>query len=361
MRTARCTSLLGLVAIVGCLRLDFVTELAVPEQLSLGAAHSCAIKQDGSLWCWGKNDVLQLGIESDAAFVETPTQVGQDVDWEQVSAGEDHTCARRTDGSLWCWGSNVDGKLGAGPTSGSAAVLPPTRVLSDQRWASFCAGVRATLAVSEDGELFGWGRIGLTSKPERLDDEGRWSKVTCAVTPNYGEVGCAIRDDTTLWCWMIDVEFAPVQEGAEAGWTAIDRGGTHGCGMVDGSPWCWGLNNYEQLGVSVELSPAPPTLVDDGRWLAVAAGAAHSCLVRGDGSLWCAGLNTSGQLGNGSRDNHPLEALGVWTDWQAVAAGGYHTCGRRSDGSLWCWGANDQGQLGVSTEGLDALDPTQVW
>lgn len=84
------------------------------EDVSVGGMHSCAIRRDGTLWCWGTSSSGALGVgdESDPAL--TPVQVGSGTSWIQVSAGFDFTCAIREDGTLWCWGRNTFGQLGLG-------------------------------------------------------------------------------------------------------------------------------------------------------------------------------------------------------------------------------------------------------
>jgi alpha-tubulin suppressor-like RCC1 family protein len=83
--------------------------------VAAGGFHTCAIKEDGSLWCWGKNDSGQLGYDSDEAneAKNTPVQI-MESGVVAVAAGLYHTCAIKQDGSLWCWGSNEDGQLGDG-------------------------------------------------------------------------------------------------------------------------------------------------------------------------------------------------------------------------------------------------------
>lgn len=83
-------------------------------EVSVGSDHTCARKTDGTLWCWGKNTDGQLGIGNTTAST-VPVQVtGLAGNVTSVSVGNGHTCARKTDGTLWCWGSNFDGELGIG-------------------------------------------------------------------------------------------------------------------------------------------------------------------------------------------------------------------------------------------------------
>jgi alpha-tubulin suppressor-like RCC1 family protein len=81
--------------------------------VSAGLYHTCAVKDDHFLLCWGRNDSGQLG-DGTTVHKNIPTLVGMDMNWGSVSAGEAHTCGVRTTGTLWCWGDNFYGKLGIG-------------------------------------------------------------------------------------------------------------------------------------------------------------------------------------------------------------------------------------------------------
>jgi alpha-tubulin suppressor-like RCC1 family protein len=110
------------------------TPLEVPHttgfrRVSAGQGHTCAIDTDGALYCWGRNTNNELGLGDGAADqLRTPQHVGTDADWSEVRAGQNHTCALKTDRSLWCWGNNESGQLGTGDTTSSDL---PSRIASD--------------------------------------------------------------------------------------------------------------------------------------------------------------------------------------------------------------------------------------
>ena len=81
--------------------------------ISAGGYHTCALKSNGTVWCWGNNYYGQLG---DGTYVDKniPVQVLNLTNVIQISAGEDHTCALKSDGTVWCWGRNDEGQLGDG-------------------------------------------------------------------------------------------------------------------------------------------------------------------------------------------------------------------------------------------------------
>lgn len=112
--------------------------------IAAGDGHTCAIKTDKTLWCWGANNASQCGIPSGTSTdIVTATQVTTDgttgvADVEEVALGSAHTCFRKGDKSVWCLGMNHRGQLGIGtqtdPTSNPRSTVPgspfPVRVLA---------------------------------------------------------------------------------------------------------------------------------------------------------------------------------------------------------------------------------------
>jgi alpha-tubulin suppressor-like RCC1 family protein len=103
---------------------------------ALGEVHTCAIRDDGSLWCWGSNRVGQLGVDvpGDDAVEPTPQQVGNATTWADVVAGGSSTCGHRTDGTVWCWGENTSGQIGIGEVDFDEPVDRPTQVGTFADW-----------------------------------------------------------------------------------------------------------------------------------------------------------------------------------------------------------------------------------
>jgi YVTN family beta-propeller protein len=140
------------------------TNRTVPKQIgtatnwafvSAGANHSLAIKTDGTLWSCGDNQYGQLGVGSTAVIFSTMTQVGTGSNWATVSAGFQFTLAVKTDGSLWGWGRNDFGQLGIG--AGNPVVISPIQIGTNTNWARVAAGQHFSLATRTDGSLYSWG------------------------------------------------------------------------------------------------------------------------------------------------------------------------------------------------------------
>src|SRR5690606_1808830 len=132
------------------------TFLNLGTQVSFGFRHSCFIRDDGSPWCWGRNDAGQLGIGAVSSRESTPVRVsalGRGV--AELGGGDGFTCARKRDGSSWCWGRNDVGQLGNGTTEGSTT---PVHVVSlGHDVAALGVAHRHGCALRTDGSLWCWG------------------------------------------------------------------------------------------------------------------------------------------------------------------------------------------------------------
>jgi alpha-tubulin suppressor-like RCC1 family protein len=120
------------------------------------AAHTAAIKTDGSLWTWGANGSGQLGDFSTTQRNVPVTTFAGGTTWKQVSTGENHTAAIKTDGSLWTWGAGGNGQLGN--FSATDRSTPVTTFAGGNNWKSVDCGGSHTAAIKTDGSLWTWGR-----------------------------------------------------------------------------------------------------------------------------------------------------------------------------------------------------------
>ena len=293
--------------------------------LATGFDHTCAIRTDHSLWCWGSDRGGQLGL-GPTGKRKAPTQVGAGTDWTGVTAGYTHTCGIRSDHTLWCWGGgSFAGQLGLGDLTDRSS---PTQVGTRTDWAMVKAGDSHTCATRTDHTLWCWGyngqgQLGLgdftdRSSPTQVGSRTDWADLSAG----DGYHTCATRTDHTLWCWghngvgqlgLGDTtnRTTPSQVGTASDWYGLSAGHKQTCATrPDHSLWCWGLNNSGQLGVGDTTDRTVPTQVGIGvGWAAVSAGGSlHTCAIRSDHTLWCWGYNAQGQLGLGDRDNRTVPA-----------------------------------------------------
>ena len=140
------------------------------KNISAGANHTSAIKQNGSLWSWGLNSSGELGTGNNNSSRTAVRENTNNTDWESVSNGYNHTLALDKNGTLWSWGSNYYGQLGLGTNTNKNT---PTRVTSLSNVVSISAGKYFSLAVDENGILWSWGRnshkqLGLSVQEDQL-------------------------------------------------------------------------------------------------------------------------------------------------------------------------------------------------
>jgi alpha-tubulin suppressor-like RCC1 family protein len=246
---------------------DLPAPVQVPgtwASVSGGFDFTCAIATDGSLWCWG----TALG---GGAVVATPTQVGTAKTWLSITAGYSHACGLQGPvgaATAWCWGGGTWGAIGDGSLANFAA---PLQVGAATTWTSISATEYRTCGLQRvtGGQTlwcWGWnpeGQLGdgtttAAPTPEQIGTVTSWAVVAAGRTDT-----CATRVDGTLWCWGYGAYgglgfptglnyLSPVQVGTDTDWAvpALGVEGQHTCATrTDGTPWCWGLNWYGQLGI----------------------------------------------------------------------------------------------------------------
>ena len=356
-------------ALIGSAAATIVLPLAAyaessASNVAAGFSHTCAVKQDHTLWCWGSNDSGQLGdgTTTDRPLPVQVSALGAAV--AEVSAGDLFTCARKTDHTLWCWGNNASGQLGNGTTADS---LMPVQVTAlGNTVAEVSAGDLFACARATDGTASCWGS-GLLG-----DGTANPSLSPIAVTAlgsGVAEIStgdgaaCARKTDGTLWCWGNNT-FGVVGDGTTTdrftptrvatlgnGVTGVSVGDVFACAVQGGGVWCWGTNDHGQLGDGTTTSHDLPAKVSGLPQPAasVSANGRHTCAGLGDGTLWCWGWNQQGELGDGTTaERRGPVAIGVLGTAVAQVSSGVNqdTCVGGTDGSVWCWGSDGFGQLG---------------
>jgi len=312
---------------------------------------SAAVKTDGTLWTWGRNDNGGLGINNIGVTTGRSTPVttfAGGTNWKQVSGGGSFTVAIKTDGTLWTWGRNDSGQLGD-----NTAVDKPTPVTTfagGTNWKQVACASSNTAAIKTDGTLWTWGYN--TSGNGALGDNTTTTKsipvTTFAGGTNWKQVACgyghtaAIKTDGTLWTWgynangqlgdnTIVSRSTPVTTFAGGtNWKQVACGAYHTAAIkTDGTLWTWGSNFISfppaagQLGDNTIVSRSTPvtTFAGGTNWKQVSGGGNFTVAIKTDGTLWTWGYNNNGQLGVNDTNTRctPVTTFAGGTNWKQVS------------------------------------------
>jgi gliding motility-associated-like protein len=307
------------------------------SHIATGRLHSLAIKKDGTLWVWGANSSMMLGLAVSDKVI--PTQLGSSTDWKQIVAGFDCSQALKTDGSLWAWGRNAIGELGDGTT---VEKYTPIHIGTSTNWDKISNMFENCVALKKDGTMWAWG-YGNDSwssnwKPTQIGLSSDWNQISAG-----DDFVIALKKDGTLWTWGYNSSgqlgdgttinrMIPAQIGTSNDWAQISAGTSFVLALKkNGTIWSWGQNNWGQLGDGTIINKLVPNQVGNGTdWVQISAGAYHSTAIRQDGTLWTWGSNLSGELGDGTKINKTVPVqIGVATDWIYISPNIGHTLALR--------------------------------
>jgi len=127
-------------------------------QISAGGTHTAAVRANGSAWAWGRNGYGRLGDNSTTDRSSPVSVVGGFTDWVQISAGAAHTAALRANGTAWAWGNNGNGRLGDDSAANRSSPVSVVGGFTD--WVGISAGTAHTAAVRANGTAWAWGDNG---------------------------------------------------------------------------------------------------------------------------------------------------------------------------------------------------------
>jgi alpha-tubulin suppressor-like RCC1 family protein len=264
-------------------------------------SNTCAILDNASVKCWGKNEFGQLGIGNTNHMGDNADEMGDNLPTVDLGTGRTataislsttHTCAILDNASVKCWGRDYDGTLGQGGGSnlGDGANemgdnLPTVDLGTGRTATAISAGYYNTCAILDDASVKCWGN-------------GNHGKLGQGNTSTLGDGANEMGDNLTI-----------VDLGTGRTATAIASGNNHTCAILDNaSVKCWGFNNAGQLG-------------------------------QGD-------TNNRGDTANEMGDNLTIVDLGTGRTATAISTGRDHTCAILDNAATKCWGSNSNGQLG---------------
>ena len=307
--------------------------------IAVGRTHVCGLTTGGAAWCWGGNDLGQLG----AATTETCAPTGLPCSRTPIAVGggklfvslvaNRHTCGLTAGGEAWCWGQNDHGQLGATTAGGFSQV--PVRAGGALLFSALATGYLHTCGIALDGLTYCWGN-----------------------PPGLGSTRFEGPDATVVTGGHV--------------FTAISAGDAHSCGLTaSGAAFCWGAGGQGQLGRGAFVSTETPFAVAGGHTFAsLSAGHFYTCGLDTAGKGWCWGLNFHASLGiggpaptvcgDGTCATTPIAVSGNRT-YTALVAGNWVTCGLATTSKAYCWGRNAFGGLGTGkVDGVNQFAPVGV-
>jgi alpha-tubulin suppressor-like RCC1 family protein len=327
--------------------------------------------RQGNLWAWGNNFNGKLGDNTTASKSSPIQEITRGTNWSFVASGRSHTAAIKTDGTLWTWGNNGNGKLGDNTTANKSS--PIQTITGGNNWSSVAVGYGHTAAIKTDGTLWTWG-LNTNGQLGNNTTTHRSSPIqTIAVGTNWSKIACGrghtagVKTDGTLWTWGRNYSgqlgdntttnrSSPVQTiTGGTNWSKIACGYLHTAAIkTDGTIWTWGRNYSGELGDGTATNKSSPvqTITGGTTWNFVACGTYYTAAIKTDGTIWLWGGNGIGQLGDNTTasKSSPIQTIAGGTNWSKVACGGNHTAAIKTDGTLWLWGDNTfYGQLGDNT------------
>ena len=314
----------------------------VITSVSVGNNFACAVAS-GSVFCWGEGGSGQLGnsatLTSYIPVAVTTSGVLSGKTVTSVSAGDAHTCAIAS-GQAYCWGYNAQGQLGnaTNVTTSSPVAVDTSGVLAGKTVSSISSGGYFTCAIANSSALC-WG------------------------AGNAGQLGIGIQANSNVPMSVLST--GPLQDKS---FTQIDAAQNHVCAIATGAAFCWGYNQSGQLGNNTRTTSNTPVAVTTTGVLTgkvvttISTGGSLSCAIA-SGAAYCWGSNNYGELGDGSRAasyvpvmvDSTLAKIGSTYE---VSVGNSHACALTA-GTANCWGSNGSGYLGNSSY-VDSYIPTSV-
>jgi alpha-tubulin suppressor-like RCC1 family protein len=320
---------------------------------------SAGIRSGNTLWTWGRMEGGQgdRNLHLVGANTSIPTQVGSLTDWSFISGFNMGRYAVKTNGTLWAFGRNNDGQVGDGTTTDRSS---PVQIGSGTNWASTGGTANGGFGIKTDGTLWSWG-----SSP--LGEGGRGNTVAISSPDQVGSLtnwaimadgGCGgnfahgVKTDNTLWTMGYNhngrlgrngaesAASSPVQVGSLTNWGntygKVAQGNSHSLNIkTDGTLWAWGSNEKGQLGDGTVVNRSSPVQIGSKTdWVICAGGVHHSMAINDTGQLWGWGNNTYGSVGiigdgTTTKRSSPVQ-IGTGNSWGEIVAGYTHSIGFRT-------------------------------
>lgn len=303
-----------------------------------GARGTIILKSDGTVWTWGANFDGKLGIgDTNPVRMTVPVEVHGAGNASYLNSVrtimgcEEHNVAVKTDGTVWAWGWNAFGQLGNGTTNDSYTPVQTGLGSIPPLTSVTKLGGRPyfTLAVKSDGTIWAWGMNQYGQMGNGTVNALSGPQVTVPGLVSGSSPGGAINNPLQVTCGF--------QFGAAL--------------TTNGTVWTWGSGSHGELGNGTTGSSYIPAQVPGlTNVTSISAGWFHILALKSDRTVWAWGNNFSGELGDGTTSNrsNAVQVLNL-TNILAVSGGDGHSSALAAGGTVWKWGLNDVGELGNGT------------
>lgn len=338
------------------------------KELRAGLSNTCALLDDGTLWCWGPgtggvaaavdsgpvqqpltDSIIAFGlgysalcavtaaqatycwgswypVDNGVSYGDLPTLLTDTLPLTSLSSGMGHTCGVLTTGEVTCWGSSILGKRGRGVPDSTLGSTIPNLVAGASGYSAVVAGVNHSCGLVQSGGL-----------------------VTCWGDGIFlGDSSGALVSSDTACFYQTSCALAPILVTSLHGIEQIAAGSQGTC-AIDGTVWCWGFFGTPLPRPTVVALPDAAALITVGNGFA--------CALTSAGQAYCWG-RTGPWLGHAGAGTAPAP---VNTDlrFRLLAAGNTHACGVGTDARVYCWGAPTFGSLGPGLE-TATTTPTRI-
>jgi|GEM_PF-2595302 len=350
------------------------------KEIGLGRGFGCALSKSSQVYCWGRNDLNQLGalVSLPGMTKATPVQVTYPAEApisrvDAISVGENQACAlHRDEKTVYCWGDNRYGQLGNTSIRG----LPEQVALGSNNLTlkgvnQLSVGSDRTCIISSRDEVFCWGNgahgvLGsekvLSPYPVRvLDPNGDMLSSAVSIAVGYDHA-CIVDTSKKMYCFGLN-EYGQLGSKFVAGpvilnnlqpvsrVTAIDTYGLRTCMVYgkDQSVACFGDKEIDNINQKNEFNSFVPEEIKKGLQpyhgaIGVSVGKNHLCVITSGQQVECLGDGSKGQLGGGETQsakysvvlddhNQPLKDI-----WQVKTREDWNCALRQESGAVWCWG-----------------------
>jgi len=326
-----------------------------------------ALRSDGTVWGWGWNSFGQMGIAGISLLHRFPMQIQGLDNITAIDAGREHVVALRSDGTVWTWGRNNARQLGV--ATGNFRYTP-MRVEGVDGVVAIAAGALHTVVLKSDGTVWTWGtnQMGTlgdgttTQRSEPVQVRNLDNVVAISASGNT----LALRNDGTVWSWGPNL-LGTVGDGTTAfrplpvqvinidNIVAITSGGSHKAALrSDGTVWSWGRNTGGQIGIGTVTGVAeglsintPVQTHNINNVVAIGSGTNETFAITADGGLWSWGTTSDGP-NRALPERVVSRELNAERNWggplsgnfTSVSAYGNRAVALRTDGSVAAWGAD---------------------